>query len=390
MRILLINPKSSAHIDRWIPLGLGYVATALVEAGEDIRIYDRVIDDRDLPEVLTAVNPDAIGLSVRSDQVIDAKILIKAIRKKKRKIPIAIGGPHATIMPDDVLTWGKRLTVVVGEPEKKPLAIFKKTGVVKFGRIGNLDSLPFVARDLFDREKYRDQAFANRKAERILATRGCIYDCSFCCNKRLSGGNMRKRSAQNVVDEIEVLYYKDEVRAFVFAASVFTFNRRWALDICNELMERELNIFWKATTRADCVDKPLLDIMLRAGCRALGFGVESGDPKVLEMTGKGITIPEVKGAFTIAHQAGVPTFAMFIEGLPGETPESLKRSKDLSRSLHPPLGATFQYASPLPGSRFYETARDYGRVVNRDDPDYRGFGEVGFIAKGLDNEGRAR
>ena len=197
---------------------------------------------------------------------------------------------------------------------------------------------------------------------------------------------MRKRSAANVVDEIEVLYYKDEVRAFVFAASVFTLNRRWVIDICNELGDRELNIYWKATTRADCVDKPLLDAMLRAGCRALGFGVESGDTTVLEMTGKGITIPEVKAAFTMAHKAGVPTFAMFIEGLPGETLASLKRSKDLARSLHPPLGATFQYASPLPGSRFYENAAKYGRIVNRDDPDYRGFGEVGFIAKGLDNE----
>ncbi|GAG52131.1 unnamed protein product, partial [marine sediment metagenome] len=210
--------------------------------------------------------------------------------------------------------------------------------------------------------RYRERV-GDLPAIRVVGARGCPFACKFCCNPALTNRRFQFRKPESVAAEIAAAQEELGIKAVVFAMSDFTLNRNWTEQVCEKV--GALGVKWKATTRDDLVDRELLRLMKESGCVALGFGVESGSDRVLAILGKGTTTAQARQAFAWAREVQLPTFAMFMTHVPGETPESLAETQRFAKELAPPLGSTFQRFSPLPGSEFYDELETWGKVVDR-------------------------
>jgi anaerobic magnesium-protoporphyrin IX monomethyl ester cyclase len=148
----------------------------------------------------------------------------------------------------------------------------------------------------------------------------------------------------------------------------FTLNHPHATELCHELIRRHLPVKWSIFSRVDTLTRELLGLMREAGCTCMLFGVESGNQEVLNCIKKGITPEKVRNGVRMATEAGIGTFASFILGLPGETPERARETEGLATELSERWGTLygFHYLSPFPGTELFDQARKLGiRVLTR-------------------------
>ena len=165
----------------------------------------------------------------------------------------------------------------------------------------DLDELPFPAFHLFPMEKYRILNITTNVAT-IITTRGCPMKCSFCSSAALHGDKLRRRSYQNVCDEIELRLKEENIDTIAFMDDTFTLNKRFVKDLCHEIKRRNLKFWWGCTSRVDTLDEELLQTMKDAGCITIFMGVESADQQMLEKMNKNITVSKTEKAFKIARK----------------------------------------------------------------------------------------
>jgi radical SAM superfamily enzyme YgiQ (UPF0313 family) len=145
-----------------------------------------------------------------------------------------------------------------------------------------------------------------------------------------------------------------------------------AKTICRMLVEEGLNtVPWTTIhgIRADNTDLELFQLMKRAGCKRVGFGVESGNQHVLDTMKKNQTIEDVRQAFHNAREAGLQTIGFFIFGLPGENEDAMEDTIKLALELDPDL-ANFMIAAPFPGTQLYQMIQDEGHLFSHDWRDF--------------------
>lgn len=215
-------------------------------------------------------------------------------------------------------------------------------------RIKNLDELPFPSRHYFNKDYY------NRNTGYMLISRGCPFQCGFCYH--WGGNEIRFRSLENIIEEIEILL-KNGITYIDFKDDTFTLNKELVYSLCDEIIDKKLNFSWFCSTRVDKVDKDLLMKMKEAGCKWIGYGVESGNQEILNGIKKGINIDQIRNAFKITKESGMKASAYFILGLPWETKETVKETVELAMELNPD-SLQFALATPLPGTWFYEYATE--------------------------------
>ncbi|MBO6088180.1 radical SAM protein, partial [bacterium] len=252
--------------------------------------------------------------------------------------------------------------VIVGEAEYTlkdilsgvPNNEIKFTGKRPF--IEDLDKIPFPARHLVDNSIYRRPD--NNKVQAVIkVSRGCPFHCFFCLATPVSGEKVRKRSPQNIVEEIRECVEKYNITNFVFWSDIFNIDRDWTIELCNKIIESGLKITWSANTRADTADLEMAKIMYKSGCRLVSIGVESGSQYMLEKIGKKIVLDDVRRTVSIFKQAKIRIYNYFVIGLPWETDETVEETIKFAIELDSDF-ISFYTATPLPGSRFYDYAKE--------------------------------
>jgi len=151
-----------------------------------------------------------------------------------------------------------------------------------------------------------------------------------------------------------------------------TLDIKRAKRICQLLIDEGLNTVPWITVhgiRADNTDLELLQLMKAAGCKRVGFGVESGNQRVLDCIKKGQTIDDVRQAFRNARLAGLETIGFFIFGLPGENEDTMDDTIKLALELDPDL-ANFMIAAPYPGTNLYDMVLEEGDLFSSDWRDF--------------------
>jgi radical SAM superfamily enzyme YgiQ (UPF0313 family) len=217
--------------------------------------------------------------------------------------------------------------------------------------VENLDELPFPAMHMLPMSRY-SSIIGLHPVTTMITSRGCPFKCGFC-SKQPSDKKHRTRSPKNVATEMEELIQKYKIKEIMFYDDVITLKRDHIVGICEEILKRNLKVKWESPTRIDCVDEALLKLMHRAGCIRLRYGVESGDPEILELMNKKIDIGLVKKVFSLTKRIGIETFAYFMIGYIRETDKSYKKTLSLALSLDIDL-AMFTIATPYPGTPFYD------------------------------------
>jgi len=373
VKILLIYPyfletRIQAVEDvRAVPLGMYYVAAVLKHSGYDAKILNwHRINEEDpsrIGELLETEKPDVIGFSIVHANRWGAIEIARIAKRLDPRTTIVLGGIGATFLWEHFLTHFAEIDfVVLGEGEYPflnlvghleaggPPAALKNIAGLAFrldGRpvrtarpaaIADLDELPDPAR-------YFDY-------QHVALTRGCAANCSFCGSPRFWGRRVRSHSAEYFVSQLALLVGRG-IHFFYVCDDTFTLNRRRVIDICRQIVQREMNITWTAISRVDSVDEELLCWMRKAGCIQISYGVESGSEKIRRFLNKKITARQIKRAFALTRKYGIMARAYFIYGCPGDNAETIAASLALMRRIKP-LSAVFYILDIFPGTALYD------------------------------------
>ncbi len=423
MRILLVNPKSRLPIDTRVSpsLGLAYLAAVSEQRGDQVRIYDGDVEDSPLAAVVREFAPEVVGITANTTQITaawrDAELV-----KSLCSVPVVLGGPHPTALPEESAAKPFVDVVVRGEGEATWLELLGRldgflqaltsdfqpplAGITYRNGVGavvstpdrapipaqDLDRMPFPAWHLFKLERYTnlqptvDQVHGPSLP--ILTSRGCPYRCTYC--SQIGPRRWRSRSVESVVAEWRWLVREQGAAEIGVLDDSFNISRQRVLDICQRLVDEGLNhVPWIMINgiRANIADEEVLGAMKRAGCVRVAFGVESGNQAILDsVVDKHLTLDQVRAAFKAARAVGLETIGFFIIGLPGETEATMDDTIRFACELDP-LVANFSIATPFPGTDMYKTVRAQGRILAETWDDFVFFeGKARFEMPGLPAE----
>jgi len=393
--ILLVQPPMPEHLRQYArevivcpPLGLGYLASTLLEKGFNVELNDLSIENPDKEGIASELQrrqPKILGVTTTTSTYKNALNVAAIAKALDPNIVTVLGGPHVTFTDEAtlrnrqvdvvvrhegeltmlelcqrILNGGKELEQIAGITYYKDNAIAKNPDrpLIEY-----LDQLPFPARHLMRLDKYLSPGA-------IITSRGCPSKCIFCAAEAMSGGRYRVRSPENVVDEIEKMANDFSPRFFFIADDTFTVFRDRTREICKLLRNLAKKVEWVCESRANFIDKPILQEMAEAGCTAIQFGVESGSQKILNAIKKGINLDQVRRAVRWAVEAKILPVCSFMVPHPEDTWKTVKETKKFMLELKD-MGA-FIYVSmttPFPGTNLYSHAKELGVAIVTEDTD---------------------
>ncbi|MBI5410257.1 MAG: radical SAM protein [Nitrospirae bacterium] len=391
MNVILVQPATS---DRgFIHLGLGFIAASLEQRGHKVSILDLGIEgesSKKIRRIIQEAAPEVAGITALTPTYPTALRMAQLIREINPRCITVFGGTHPTILTEEVLNEPFVDIVVRGEGEitmceildalkdGKGLSsisgiVYKENGKTVYNPdrpfIEDLDTLPPIPWHLFKVEKYTGN-LNGRRAVGLSAARGCPFSCVFCYRGPAAGKVVRYWSPERVVKEVKRVKEKYNITAFHFWNDVFTYDKKWAITLCDMIIKEKLDIEWDCQTRADLINEEVLRKMKEAGCTAIMLGVESGSNEILKHVNKKLTKEQIYDSFQLLHQVGFETTATFTMGLPWDTKETIQETIDFAKAINPSF-AMFYVATPFPGSPIWEICLQKGIPLSRDWENYR-------------------
>lgn len=372
------------------PLGLAYLGAYLMREGHKVTIHDGIACPCSFAEITRMCEGyDLIGISAVSTYAVRVLELTRHIKQTLPSIPIVVGGPHVTALPESLITFGADYAVI-GEGEQTLLelanaldsqdsgALNKIDGLcyvsdgqlIRTNRrrmIDNLDDIPMPARELLPMHLYSTSSARSRKSpsHSLLASRGCPGVCTFC-SKKTFGSIVRYFSPSRIVDEFFELKNKYGAKDIAVWDDNFTANNSLVSEVCDRLLARGLDIPWSVESRVDTVTSDVLKSLRRAGCECIAYGIESGSQRVLDSANKKIQKETIKEVIEKSREAGLFIRGYFMMGLPGESEADMLETVKFALSLNVDM-ATFTLFVPLPGTAAYRQALKSGTFK---DPEY--------------------
>lgn len=216
--------------------------------------------------------------------------------------------------------------------------------------IKNLDDLPIPMHEALPLSKYL-MPLIKGPFTFIVTSRGCPAGCTYCIKHVSYQFAVRLRSPEKIMEELWALK-KLGINNIHMYADLFTVSRDQVVELCKLMIEQKINMKWTCNSRVDYVDAEELQLMGKAGCWYITWGIESGNEQVLRHAHKGAYPDKAERALKWAHEAGIQNWGYFIIGLPTETEETIKQTIAFAKKL--PLDiALFHVAAPYPGTPFF-------------------------------------
>jgi anaerobic magnesium-protoporphyrin IX monomethyl ester cyclase len=216
--------------------------------------------------------------------------------------------------------------------------------------VADLDQMPIPMHELLPLQSYR-MPLIKGPFTFIVTSRGCPAGCTYCIKHVSYQYATRLRSPKLIMEELWYLK-KLGINNIHMYADLFTVNRDQVVELCKLMIDEKIGIKWTSNSRVDFVDEEMLELMGKAGCRLISWGIESGNEQILKHARKGAYPDKAERALRWAKQAGIMNWGYFIIGLPGETEETIRQTIDFAKKL--PLDiALFHVAAPYPGTPFF-------------------------------------
>ena len=375
------------------PLGLLYIAAVLEREGIPVEIVPSNVLGlgwKDIERKIRADKPDIVGVTITTENRFQS---FRLIRLAKRAFPgtlTVLGGPHASMAAEDSLEHIPELDVVVrGEGEltmldlcrawekgPDPAVLAGIPGLVLRidGRprcnaprapIADLDALPLPAFHLVPFEKYNFTfpvpGHGELPAVNIMTSRGCPFACSFCATPINWGRHVRMRSPENVVREIELLKERYGIRVVFFFDDTFNASPKRAEAICDLMIERKLDVFFKCDVRMDIMSRELVAKMKRAGLFHLSFGLEAGSDRVRnDIVGKKIEMDDFRNLVRWCHELDVIPNVFFIFSHPTETWDEARDTMRTIEEYQDRIEGSIAILHIYPGTPLEALARERG------------------------------
>lgn len=348
------RPDESTAFRDLLPIGLCSLHALLRTKAIDAHLANLSGMDRSqITSLFRRIKPKLVGFSQWTH---NRHSTLELARLAKQQLPgctVVLGGGHATHQAEAILAYHPEVDLIVaGEGEETLLALIAaleqgqpldnvaglviraegtlvRTGVRP--RIHDLDQLPYPARYLHEAAGVDLEL----QTQFISTSRGCPSACRFCASPTFWGRAVHTRSPASVVEEF--LFHRCQFGTLYLSLrdDTFTADRRRTIELCRLLSERQVNMFWNCQTRVEAVDEEVLVWMKRAGCECIQLGVESGSRRLLQLLGKRITPEQVITACDAVHRVGLQLSVYLIAGIPGETTEDNRATKELLRRIAP-------------------------------------------------------
>jgi len=394
-KALLINPAAAGLVAtktkkfhrRFPPLSLLITASMLRDRGWDVEINDLNANRKLTPELVEASAREADVVVMTTNSYMDwqcPSFEIAGMLAGARKLPgdrLILTGNHGTHYPGSLLSETGAAVVIREEPEwavvetaealRDGLSLKQVQGIsYRAGgtthhnpqrELRHMDEFPAPAYDLVDLADYFYEVLGGNFAL-LEASRGCPYSCNFC-NLSMFQDGYRKRSPEAFLNELDDLVENQGCRSLYIFDLEFTINKKMVKAICEHLIEKDYagryGFRWTCQTRADSVNEKLLPLMKQSGCELIHFGIEAGNPDIIEQTNKKIKKEKLRAGVAATSAAGIKTAGFFIFGHPRETIDNYQETLDFALELDVTY-ASFHPLIPFPGSPLFREKHGQG------------------------------
>ncbi len=373
--ITLIEPQAAGgHVfskTRMPRTGLPLLGTQLKNGGYEVSIYVGPASAMPWEKILDA---DLVGISTLTPTSREAYRIASYLRDSS--IPVVIGGIHATFLPDEALQYAD--FVIRGEadftfpalvdclrdgksPHEIPGLSYRMAEEVVHNPSMpdwvNVDELPIPDLSLFS------LGGPGRGAIPVMTSRGCPFNCTFCCVTPMFGRGYRYRSTENVLKELS-LY---EGRHIFFCDDNFAADRRRSIEMLQGIIDRKIKIKgWGAQLRVEASrDDELMQIMRRTGGNMVYLGLESINEDTLKAYNKKQSVEDIADAIQRYHKYGMRVHGMFVLGGDDDTVETIRETVDFALKLRIDT-VQFLMLTPVPGTPLFQKLEAEGRLLTRD------------------------
>ncbi len=367
MRIVLISPKGPLYRHRggifrkslrYAPLTLTTLASLVPEdLHAELTLLDEGVED--IPDRIEA---DLVGMTVITGTAPRAYELARQFRE--RGIPVALGGPHVTLVPDEAAQHADAIVTGYAEDTWPQLLRDLEAGRLqpRYDQRPDLDlsGRPFPRRDLLD-----DRQFLTKEV--FEATRSCAHACDFCVAPAAWGRKQFQRPVEWVVEDIRRM----GARKAIFVDLNLISDRAYAARLFRALKPLGISWFGLSTTLI-AHDPPLLELMAQSGCSGLLLGFESIVPDTLRDSRKAFNDPDAYASLVeTLHRKRITVMGCFVFGMDHDTPETIDRTARFVVDAGIDL-PRFAVATPFPGTPLYRRLDAEGRILTRDWEQYDG------------------
>jgi len=379
-KVVLVSPRIKER--EMFPSGaILLLGTILRKAGHTVEAIHETEDYKNREDLILRIistKPDVVGVTVTTFNCKSARELCRQIKEKSPAITVACGGPHTSALGKDGIAYPPEADIwVVGEGDKIILDIADgniKGGIHFPDQLRSLDDTPMLDLTLTDIRKFSGTYPQTRFPSMfIMGSRGCPFSCTFC-SRAVFNRIPRYRKPEALAEEAEKLITDFGVREIFFHDDTFNMRLEWVYSLLYLLRKKNLHkkVLFRTPCRVDkkLVTEDLLEEMKATNFWLIFFGVENGNPEMLKSMKKGITVDEIKRAFSLCHKVGIKTEASFIIGMPNETLKTIRDSEKLWRDIKP-YWCSFSRAIPFPATEFYGIVKEKGHLLTQNFEDYQ-------------------
>ena len=400
-KVIFVNPPYERiasgydfvrHITNQSPsLGLLYLAASVREHGYQTAIIESDIERLNPDQVATRLikeKPDFIGITLFTVGVWQAAQIARQVKRRLPDTIIIVGGPHISSMATETMERFPEFDIAViheGEhvlPEllqhlESGNSLDSIKGIIyrndsELNRtppapsIMDLDNLPMPAWDLLPNfpDTYLPAIFdyPQGPVATLVASRGCPFLCKFCDTSTF-GAKVRANSPEMVFKMMRHLHSNHGIRHIQFVDDLFLASKIRTLALCDLIIDNKLKMTWSCTARVDTVKPDVVKRMKQAGCWEISFGLETGSNELLQKMEKAARVEVSEQAVNWTADAGIRCKGLFMLGYPGETTETIQKTKEFVRSI-PMTTMNLSKFTPYPGSPVYREI--YGTNIKDD------------------------
>jgi len=395
MKILFVIYDNGSQTNDF-PLGVAYLSSFLKKNGyKDITIYNQDIyhfPDEHLTDFLNNNHFDIVGIGIIGGyyQYKKLKSICAAINKSKDRPILIIGGYGPAPEPQFFMEKTNADFCVIGEGELPLLDLLNEINGLKnystvkgiMYREGNkyhatirakpikdIDDIPLPAWDLFPIDAYvaykPSGAMGTVRTMPILTCRGCMYSCNFCY--RMESG-YRARSYESIIEEIKRLI-KDYNISFVrLRDEILMSTEKRITGFCEALLDADIKIQFDCNGRLNTAKAHVLQLMKKAGCVYINYGIESLDQKVLDLMNKYQTVEEIYNGIEATVSAGINPGFNFLWNNIADNEETLTKAVGFLKKYNTYSEIrTIKPVTPYPGSPLYYDAIKRGLLEGPED-----------------------